>query len=124
MIRRYLAPLKAALMIGDGVTAGVLFLLLVSVRLDVLDGTWSEVRVRPVEAAVLYGVLWVGALWFVGLYRLRTHWTVLGEIVDVLRAAAILLFGSLAVLFFFDLANVSRLLIGMLFVVQPFVTVV
>jgi exopolysaccharide biosynthesis polyprenyl glycosylphosphotransferase len=124
VIRRHLMPLKAALILGDAITAAVLFLTLVNVRLDYLDGTWSEASVRPVEVAMTYALLWVGTLWFVGLYRLRTHWTLRGELVDVLRAAILLLFISLAVLFTFDLSNVSRLLVAMLFVVQPIVTVV
>jgi exopolysaccharide biosynthesis polyprenyl glycosylphosphotransferase len=123
MIRRYLLPLKAVLMVSDGLTAGLLFLFLTSIRLDVLDGTWSETRIRPIEVATVYGLLWVSTLWFVGLYRLRTHWTLLGEVVDVLRAAVLLLFMSLAVLFTFDLTSVSRLLIGMLFIAQPAITV-
>ena len=123
MIRRYLAPLRAALMLSDGITAFLLFLVLVSIRLQVLEGTWAEARVGPVELAFAYACLWVVALWFVGLYRLRTHWTLRGELFEIVRAGVMLAFVALAGLFIFNLTSVSRLLLAMIFVVQPIVTV-
>lgn len=36
--------------------------------------------------ALLYGVLWVVLLYVHGAYRLRAHWTVLGEVEPVIRA--------------------------------------
>ena len=110
-------------MLGDGISAVILFLLLLSFRLDVLDGTWSLQRVRPVELAVGYASLWVVALWFMGLYRLRTHWTLRGEVISVLRATALVFGAFMAVLYLFDLGNVSRLFVGMLLLAQPAVTV-
>ena len=123
MIRRYLAPLRAALMLSDAITAFLLFLVLVSIRLDVLEGTWAEARVGPIELGGAYALLWVGALWFVGLYRLRTHWTLRGELFEIVRAGVMLAFVALAGLFVFNLTSVSRLLLAMLFVVQPVVTI-
>ena len=118
-----MAPLKAALMLSDGISAVVLFLLVVALRVDVLDGTWSLARVKPLELAVAYGVMWVAALWFMGLYRLRTHWTLRSELVDIVRAVALLLVVSLAVLYLFNLTNVSRLVLAILVVAQPAVTI-
>jgi exopolysaccharide biosynthesis polyprenyl glycosylphosphotransferase len=124
MIRRYMAPLKAALMLSDGLSAVALFLVLLSVRFVVLDGSWAQAGVRPIELALSYGLLWVGTLWFVGFYRLRTHWTMRSEAMGVLRATAFIAAVSLGALYLFDLVNVSRLFLGMLFLSQPLVTVV
>jgi exopolysaccharide biosynthesis polyprenyl glycosylphosphotransferase len=123
LIRRYVAPLKVALMLSDGLSAAFLFLVIVALRIDVLDGTWSLARLKPLELAIAYGVMCVGVLWFMGLYRLRTHWTLRGEITGVLRAVALLLVISLSVLYIFNLSNVSRLLLAFLFVAQPVVTI-
>ena len=123
MIRRYTVPLKAALMLSDGISAVLLFLVLVEFRFEVLDGVWTVGELRPIELAVAYGVMWVGALWFVGLYRLRTHWTLRAELVDVLRATLVFLVVALAALYIFKLSNISRLFVGMLFVAQPIVTI-
>lgn len=123
MIRRYMAPLKAVLMVSDGLSAIAMFLVLLSVRLDVLDGTWSLSGVRPIELAVAYAALWVATLWFVGYYRLRTHWTLRAEVTTVLRATVLVTGISLAALYLFDLTNVSRLFLLMLFLAQPAVTV-
>ena len=123
MIRRYMAPLKAALVLNDFLSALALFLVLVSIRVNVLDGTWSLPSLRPVELAMAYASLWVAALWFIGLYRLRARWTLRAETVDVLRAT-LLVFGTmLAVLYLFDLGGVSRLFLVMLFVAQPAITI-
>jgi exopolysaccharide biosynthesis polyprenyl glycosylphosphotransferase len=119
-----MAPLKATLMLSDGLSAFVVFLVLVNVRLDVLGGTWSVSTARPVELAGAYGIMWVTSLWLLGLYRLRTHWTLRAEIVDVLRAAVVMIGGSVSILYVFDLTAVSRLFLAMLFVTQPAVTIV
>jgi exopolysaccharide biosynthesis polyprenyl glycosylphosphotransferase len=119
-----MAPLKAALMLSDGLSAVALFLVLLSVRFAVLDGSWAQAGVRPLELALAYGLLWVGTLWFVGFYRLRTHWTLPAEAMGVLRATAFIIAVSLGALYVFDLVNVSRLFLGMLFVSQPLVTLV
>ncbi|MEO6351446.1 MAG: sugar transferase [Candidatus Limnocylindrales bacterium] len=123
MIQRYVAPLKAALVLSDAATALVLFLLVVALRIEVLDGTWGLGQVRPLELGAAYSALWVAALWFMGLYRLRSYWTVRGDITAVLRVLALVSVVSLAVLYLFDLTNVSRLLLGILFVAQPVATI-
>ena len=117
-----MVPLKAALMLSDGLSAVVLFLALLSVRLDWLEGSWAVSGIRPIELAIAYGALWAGTLWFVGFYRLRTHWTLRAEVVGVLRATALAVAISLGALYVFNLTTVSRLFLGMLFVAQPAAT--
>jgi exopolysaccharide biosynthesis polyprenyl glycosylphosphotransferase len=80
--------------------------------------------VKPFELAIAYGVFWVATLWFMGLYRLRSHWTLQTEVKYVLRATLLAGVASMAVLYLFDLGNVSRLFLGMLLLAQPAVTVV
>ena len=123
LIERYLPLGGVALMVGDGLTAVVLFLVLVTLRIDAPGGAWSVPGVSPIELAVPYGVLWVGALWLVGLYREPAGRAVSTETVDVLRATVVLLLISFVALLAFDLTNVSRLLIAMLVVAQPTVSV-
>lgn len=118
-----MAPLKAVLMLSDGLSAVALFVIALNVRLDLLDGTWAPARIRPIELAVAYGLLWVGTLWLVGFYRLRTHWTLRAEMAGVLRATAMVVAVSLGALYLFDLTHVSRLFLVMLFASQPLVTI-
>ena len=118
-----MAPLKATLMLTDGLAALAVFMLIANLRFDVLGGVWTLDTVRPIEVGVAYSVIWVGTLWLLGLYRLRTHWSVRGEVADVLRATILVLVVSLSTLYLFNVPNVSRVLVGMLAVVQPAVTI-
>ena len=76
MIRRHLMTLRLALMVGDGIAAALVFLLISVVRFG--DGAWIEfwrrtgIDIRA--AALLFGIGWVLALWYHGLYRLRVRW--------------------------------------------------
>jgi exopolysaccharide biosynthesis polyprenyl glycosylphosphotransferase len=124
MIQRYMALLKAALMLSDGITAFLLFLGLVNIRFHLLDGTWLVEGLEPVQLGVVYALLWVGTLWMLGLYRLRSHWTLRGEAADVLRATLVAAVVSLAALYVLRLSDVSRLFVGMLWLSQPLVTIV
>jgi exopolysaccharide biosynthesis polyprenyl glycosylphosphotransferase len=119
-----MTALKVALMLTDAVTAVVLFLLVVAFRFHVLEptATWDLGAITPLELAVAYGLLWVVALWFMGLYRLRTHWTLRGELVDVLRATALAVVVSLSALYLLKLNDVSRLFLILLWLAQPGVT--
>jgi exopolysaccharide biosynthesis polyprenyl glycosylphosphotransferase len=124
MIRRYMAPLKALLVLSDAVTAIAVFVLLVWFRYEILepDATWDLGQIQPFELAIAYGILWVTSLWFFGLYRLRTHWTLRGELVDVVRATILGMLVSLSALYVLKLADVSRLFLAMLWIAQPSVT--
>jgi exopolysaccharide biosynthesis polyprenyl glycosylphosphotransferase len=118
-----MAPLKATLVLADWLSAVALFLLLANLRFEVLGGSWAVESVRPVQLALAYGVLWVASLWLLGLYRLRTHWALRGEIVDVLRATVVAFLAALSVLYLFDLTQVSRVFLVMLLIAQPAVTI-
>ena len=123
MIRRYMTPLKVALATSDFVTALLLLLIVVNLRFEVLGGAWSVVDMRPVPMGVVYGLLWVGSLWLTGLYRLRAHWTLRGEVFDVLRATVVLLVAALLLMYAFDLHSISRVFVAMLLVAQPTLTI-
>lgn len=126
MIRRHLLLLRSALMLADGLSAFVLFFAVASLRYDLLhaEGSLSGVGISAPVLAAGYAALWVAAVWFVGLYRLRTHWSLRGEVVGVVRAAVGVAFVSWSFLFLANEPNVSRLFLGMLFVAQAAVTII
>jgi exopolysaccharide biosynthesis polyprenyl glycosylphosphotransferase len=125
VIRRHLFLLRTALMAADGASAILLFWVIVTVRYDLLEapGELGVGRTDPLALAAGYSALWVAALWFGGLYRLRTHLTLRGEVVGIVRAAVIVAFLSWSVLFLINEPNISRLFLLMLFVAQPLVTI-
>jgi exopolysaccharide biosynthesis polyprenyl glycosylphosphotransferase len=124
VIRRHLMALRLGLMAADGASATVVFLLVSIVRFG--DGEWMEIwgriglDIRLVAA--LYGTAWVGALWYQGLYRLRSRWRFQSEARDILRATVLVAALTLSALFVFKQENVSRLFLLILFVAQPLVT--
>jgi exopolysaccharide biosynthesis polyprenyl glycosylphosphotransferase len=125
VIRRHLLLLRSALMAADGASAFALFWLIATVRYDLLDapGLLGQGRTEPLLLAAGYGLLWVVALWFMGLYRLRTHLSLRGEVVGIVRAAITVAFLSWSLLFLINEPNVSRLFLAMLFATQPLVTI-
>ena len=124
MIRRHLMPLRLALMLGDGVTAASVFLLISLVRFG--DGAWIEFWTRTgIDirlAAILFGIGWVVALWYQRLYRLRVRWHLRTEAKDIARSTILVAAVTLAMLFAFHQDDVSRLFLLALFIVQPLVT--
>ena len=116
--------LRLGLIAADWVSATVVFLLTSLVRFG--DGEWTEIwrrlglDIRLVAA--LFGVGWVAALWYQGLYRLRSRWRFQSEARDILRATVLVAALSLSALFVFKQENVSRLFLVILFVAQPLVT--
>ncbi|MEA2621169.1 MAG: hypothetical protein QOH61_79 [Chloroflexota bacterium] len=125
MIRRHITLLRLALMTADALSAIVLFGLVVGFRFAYLDptATWDVGGLAPLEVAAAYGVIWVASLWLLGLYRLRTHWSIRGEIADVLRASVLAALVSFTLLFLLQLHSVSRLFVLILLVAQPILTV-
>jgi exopolysaccharide biosynthesis polyprenyl glycosylphosphotransferase len=116
--------LRLGLMAVDGGTATFVFLAVSIARFG--DGEWMEIwnriGLRIELVAVLFGLAWMSALWFVGLYRLRTRWQFRSEAVDILRATILVAALTLSGLFIFKQENVSRLFLLILFTVQPLVT--
>jgi len=80
--------LRLGLMAADWASAAAVFLLASIARFG--DGEWMDIwqrlglDIRVVAA--LFGLAWVAALWFRGLYQLRTRWRVQSEAMDILRA--------------------------------------
>jgi hypothetical protein len=69
MIRRHLMTLRLALMLGDGLSAAFVFLVLSYIRFG--DGAWMAFWTRTgIDirlAALIFGFGWVVALWYHGL---------------------------------------------------------
>ncbi len=123
MIRRYMLLLKASIGLSDYVIAVVVFRVLVDLRFEIMGGDWSIVEFRPLQLAIVYGLLWVASMWLMRLYRLRTHWAVRGEVLDILRATLVMLATCLGLIYLFDLSEISRVLVAMLVVAQPLATI-
>jgi exopolysaccharide biosynthesis polyprenyl glycosylphosphotransferase len=123
VIRRHIVTLRLGLMTADAVTAAGLFVALSIIRFGAdWVRTWQIAGVDAVQAALVYGVAWPVLLWVSGLYRLRSRWSIRSELVDLLRAGALLTFVSLAGLFLLKLPDVSRLFLALLFPTQVVVT--
>ena len=122
MTRRHLMMLRILLMVADGISAFVVFLLVSAVRFE-SDPTavWS-VGVDVPIAASIFGLIWVGVLWLIGLYRLRVRWSLLSEARDIARGTIVALAVALSLLFILHQDDVSRILLGILFIAQPVVT--
>jgi exopolysaccharide biosynthesis polyprenyl glycosylphosphotransferase len=116
--------LRVALMVGDGVTAALVFLLMSLVRFGKgpFARIWSDLGIDIRLAAVAFGVVWVAVLWYHGLYRLRARWRLRTEAQDILRSTVLVAALTLSALFVFKQQNVSRLFLLWLFVAQPTVT--
>jgi exopolysaccharide biosynthesis polyprenyl glycosylphosphotransferase len=116
--------LRLALMIADGMAAIIVFALVSLVRFG--DGdtaqVWGMTGIDTWVAAALFGIGWVLALWYVGLYRLRVRWRLLTEAKDIARATFLVLAVTLSTLFLVKQDDASRLFLAILFVVQPLVT--
>jgi exopolysaccharide biosynthesis polyprenyl glycosylphosphotransferase len=124
MIRRYITPLRLALMTADAVSAVAVFVAVSVLRFGSEDWreTWNVVGVDARALAVGYGVAWTVILWLFGLYRLRARWTARTEIGDVVRAVVVLALVTFVALFWLKLPNVSRTFLLLLFPTQMVVT--
>ena len=111
-------------MLGDCASGVLVFLLASLVRFGDGDSTefWRRLGIDLRLAATVFGVAWVSALWYMGLYRLRVRWRLLTEAQDIARATLLVLAVTLSTLFVFHLGDVSRLFLALLFITQPIVT--
>jgi len=111
-------------MAADALSAATVFLLVSIARFG--DGEWMQIwqglglDIRLVAA--LFGIAWVVALWYRGMYHLRTRWRLVSEALEILRATILVAAFSLSALFIFHGEGVSRLFLVILFTVQPLVT--
>jgi exopolysaccharide biosynthesis polyprenyl glycosylphosphotransferase len=124
MIRRHLLMLKLALVAADWVSATIVVVLVSLARFG--DGDvarlWRLFGIDLWIAALLFGLGWVGALWYLGLYRMRARWRLLSEAEDIAKATLLVAIVTFSALFLFNQDHVSRLFLALLFVVQPLVT--
>jgi exopolysaccharide biosynthesis polyprenyl glycosylphosphotransferase len=98
MIRRHGKALRLTMMLVDGSLAAALSLILYQMSAhpdaptaDFLNSFWTR--------AVLYGAGWVALLYVHGGYRLRAHWTLMGEVSAVARASVWLSLLGISALF-------------------------
>lgn len=125
MIRRHLEALRLALVIADGGSAALLFMTIALVRYG--SGEWAALWLGLgldlwVTAAV-YGVVWVAALGFHGLYKLRMRWRFRNELLDIVRSGLIVTGATLSFLYITDRDTVSRVFLAILLVSQPVLTI-
>ena len=116
--------LRFALMIGDGVAAALVFLLISFIRFGNTGwtGIWSRLGIDIRLAAIGFGILWVIVLWYQGLYRLRARWRLRTEAMDIARATLLVAAITLSILFLFKQEDVSRVFLVALFTAEPLVT--
>jgi exopolysaccharide biosynthesis polyprenyl glycosylphosphotransferase len=124
VIRRHLFALRIGLMASDAATAAILFALISAIRFNDAQWTtmWGALGVDGRIGAVLYAAAWVTILWYLGLYRLRIHWSRASEIGDLAMADFGVALATMAFLYLVKLQNVSRLFLLSLFLAQPFLT--
>ena len=124
MIRRHFMALRLSLVAADWASATAVFLLVSRARFG--DGEWMGIWLRYGldirVVAALFGLAWVAALWYQGLYRLRSRWQLPSEALDIIRATVVVAALTLSMLFIAKQQDVSRLLLVILFVAQPLVT--
>src|SRR5436190_24185233 len=125
MIRRYITPLRLALMAADALSAVAVFFAISVLRFgpDNWKQVWDAVGVDARLLAAGYGLAWTVILWLFGLYRLRARWTARTEIGDVIRAVVVLALVTFVALFWLKVPNVSRTFLLLLFPTQLVVTV-
>jgi exopolysaccharide biosynthesis polyprenyl glycosylphosphotransferase len=116
--------LRLALMLGDGITAALVFLLVSFLRFGNTGwtGIWARIGIDIRLAAIGFGVIWVVVLWYQGLYRLRARWRLRTEAMDIARASLIVAALTLSILFVFKQEDVSRIFLLALFTAEPLVT--
>jgi exopolysaccharide biosynthesis polyprenyl glycosylphosphotransferase len=113
--------LTILLMLADFVAAAAVFLAVSHIRFQI-DPTavWSA-GVDVLPAALMFAFTWTTVFFALGLYRLRVRWSLLAEAKDILRGTVVVVATTLSLLFVVNQADVSRLLLALLFIVQPLV---
>ena len=116
--------LRLALMLGDGITAALVFLAISFARFgnDAWMEFWSRTGIDIRLAAIVFGIGWVVTLWYHGLYRLRVRWQLRTEAKDIARSTVLYAAITLASLFVIHRDDVSRLFLLAIFIAQPIVT--
>jgi exopolysaccharide biosynthesis polyprenyl glycosylphosphotransferase len=124
LIRRHGAVLRLFLMGADAITCLILFAVMSALVLGP-DWRFDWVAATDTDAlvpALAYTIAWVGGAWILGLYRLRAHWTILGDLREVVKLGVIVAIGTAAAIWVLNLDDVSRPLMTGLFISQMIVT--
>lgn len=118
MIRRHAALFQIVLMAADAMAALAVLVVAASFRfgpaLEWTDALGESLPDPRLAVGAFIGA-WIVLLWMRGLYRGRSHWTMQGELSEVIGAAVVLLMMTLSALFLFKLPDVSRLLLLFVF---------
>jgi exopolysaccharide biosynthesis polyprenyl glycosylphosphotransferase len=120
MTRRHLTALALLLALADVTSAFGVFMVVSAVRFESDPNAVWSVGIDPTIAAVFFVVGWGAVSWICGLYNLRSRWSLRAEATDIVRAALLMGAVSLSLLFLLHQDNVSRVLLALLFVIQPF----
>ena len=121
LTRRHLMTLTMLLMLADFVAASAVFLVVSLIRFEVDPGAVWSVGIDVLPAAFLFAFTWMSVFFALGLYRLRARWSLMAEVKDVLRGTVAVAVSVLSLLFLINQPNVSRVLLALLFIVQPVV---
>ncbi len=126
MIRRHMTVLRFAVTTADLVSSLVLFVALSAIILGVdWRSRWqASTGTDALIPAVSYALIWVGASWLVGMYRLSARWTASGDLRAVIRLGVMVASATIIVIFALNLDEVSRPLMVSLFVGQMAITFV
>lgn len=122
MTKRHLMTLRLVLALGDAVAAWAVFLAVSRLRFDADPAARWNVGLDVGTSAILFAVLWVAVLWWMGLYRIGVRWSLLGEARDIAKSTVVALAVTLSLLFLAHQDAVSRVFLAALFVAQPIVT--
>ena len=126
VIRRHVTALRVALTTADAASSILLFVALSSIILGVdWRREWeASTGTDPLIPALAFALAWTGASWLVGMYRLRSNWTIAGDIREILRLGAIVACATIITIFALNLDEVSRPLILSLILGQMAITFV
>jgi exopolysaccharide biosynthesis polyprenyl glycosylphosphotransferase len=114
MIRRHASVFRAMLVAADVALALAVAGLAIHLRFGPQNNIVESINAGlpdPWLAAAVFVALWVATLWLHGLYRSRANWTIRTEFLSVIRATLVFAVTILSLLFWFKLANVSRMLL-------------
>jgi exopolysaccharide biosynthesis polyprenyl glycosylphosphotransferase len=117
--------LRIGLMLGDAVTAILVFLGVSAFRFrdgEAAADLWASLGIDIRAAALTFAATWVTVLWMSGLYRISVRWRAWTEVRDIVRATVVVGALTLSFLFLVKQVDVSRLFLLLLFVAQPAVT--
>lgn len=126
VIRRHVNALRVALTTADAASSILLFVALSSFILGIDWRRKWEVSTGtdPFVPALAYALVWTGASWLVGMYRLRSNWTIAGDLRETVRLGAIVACATIITIFILNLDEVSRPLIVSLILGQMAITFV